>query len=414
MKKQPRLMVKIRKESDYYLAYFIELRKIIPLNYLGASIVNSFFNKSYSPEKITNLINSKKRIVKKEYVLDFLKELKKELLVPREGGYPVVDKELFEIPISVEVQLNTQCNLRCKHCCQPSYDKIMPVAQVKRILKILNEKKVFEINLTGGEPFLHPNIFELIQLSAEKYNFATIIITNGTLLTESLVKRLSKFRNNLAFLVSLEGVGKVNDNIRGKGVFKKVDRVLKILKKYDIYVEISSTINSWNINHYQELINYSKSLGIPLNFNLFKPFKESHKDLTLDPCQYFKFIEDIFKQRELYKTNIGLTNAAIVAKLTGKGKQKTCRATLSGLSINVEGRMVPCAFLADIGYYDKAELPKFDENFLINFKNNYYFKKFRRGNLQECQACSYIFSGDIKGKDPYGISAFLEYKKANA
>jgi len=48
---------------------------------------------------------------------------------------------------------------------------------------------------------------------------------------------------------------------------------------------------------------------------------------------------------------------------------------------------------------------------LNSWKNNYYFKKFREGNLQECQACSYIFSGSIKGRDPYGIGAFLKYRK---
>jgi len=57
------------------------------------------------------------------------------------------------------------------------------------------------------------------------------------------------------------------------------------------------------------------------------------------------------------------------------------------------------------------KLPEFDQNFLNSWKNNYYFKKFREGNLQECQACSYIFSGSIKGRDPYGIGAFLKYRK---
>jgi len=73
--------------------------------------------------------------------------------------------------------------------------------------------------------------------------------------------------------------------------------------------------------------------------------------------------------------------------------------------------MVPCPFLEEIGYYKSDRLPEFNENFLETWKNNYYFKKFRQGNLDECQACAYIFSGSVKGKDPYGIGAFLEYKK---
>ena len=250
-------------------------------------------------------------------------------------------------------------------------------------------------------------------MACEKHNFATIIITNGTLLTEEIIKEFLKFKNRLAFLVSLEGIGKINDQIRGEGVFKQVNRALHLLKKYDFYVEISSTINKLNMPYYQSLIDYAQSLNIPLNFNLFKPFKENHKNLILEPEEYFRFVEDIFKQRKLSKVNVGLTNAAIAGELMGHKKRKTCRATLSGLSINVEGRMVPCPFLEEIGYYKTEKLPIFDENFVKKWKNNYHFKHFRQGNLLECQACSYIFSGNIRGKDPYGISSFLGYKKNN-
>jgi len=287
----------------------------------------------------------------------------------------------------------------------------MPLKQVKYILNVLNEKGVFEVNLTGGEFFLHPDALEIVRLCCKKYNFATIIITNGTLLTQPLIRKLSEFKNNLVFLVSLEGVGKLNDEIRGKGVFNKVDKTIRALKKYDFYVEISSTINNLNINHYQKLINYSKSLNVPLNFNLFKPFQKAQKFLILNPRKYFRFVENIFKRRNLYKEDIGLTNAAIASELTNHKRRKTCRATLSGLSVDVESKMVPCPFLREIGYYNREKLPKFDKNFLKTWENNYYFKKFRRGNLYECQACSYIFSGSVKGKDPYGIKAFLEYKR---
>jgi hypothetical protein len=54
------------------------------------------------------------------------------------------------------------------------------------------------------------------------------------------------------------------------------------------------------------------------------------------------------------------------------------------------------------------------KNFVDIWKNNHYFKKFRQGNLRECQACSFIFSGSLNGKDPYGLSVFLEYQKAKS
>jgi len=89
------------------------------------------------------------------------------------------------------------------------------------------------------------------------------------------------------------------------------------------------------------LIDYAKSFNVPLNFNLFKPFKKEQKPLTLKPSQYFKFIENIFRQKRLYGLNIGLTNAAIAGELTNHKKRETCRATLSGLKHQCRRRNGP-------------------------------------------------------------------------
>lgn len=95
-------------------------------------------------------------------------------------------------------------------------------------------------------------------------------------------------------------------------------------------------------------------------------------------------------------------------------KRNECKATLSGLTLDVEGRMIPCPFLSEIGYYNNKKLPKFNKDFLKEWKTNKYFEEFRKGNLKECQACSYIFKGDLKKKSPYGISAFKKYMKVRS
>jgi MoaA/NifB/PqqE/SkfB family radical SAM enzyme len=405
-------IVKIRREQNHYLAYFIELRKIVPTNFVGARIIEHFFNAKKSIDEVLKILKKSGYDLNRERIVAFLKDLKKDLKNVDEGGYPVVEEEKMEVPLAVELQLNTNCNLRCKHCCQPAYNKIMATNKVKSILSTLYKAKVFELNLVGGELFLHPDIEEIIELSCSKYNFSTTLITNGTLLNARLIKKLSKHKKNIAFLISLEGVGEINDHIRGKGVFNKVDKVLKMLKKVGFYIEISSTINNFNIDHYQKLIDYSNSLGIPLNFNLFKPFKENQDDLTLPPEKYFNFVTNIFKQKLSKNLDIGLTNAAIAAKMFNRPARNECKATLSGLTVDVERRMIPCPFLSEIGYYDDKELPEFSKDFLREWRGNKYFKEFRRGNMRECQACSYIFEGNLNKKSPYGISAFKKYMKS--
>lgn len=71
--------------------------------------------------------------------------------------------------------------------------------------------------------------------------------------------------------------------------------------------------------------------------------------------------------------------------------------------------MVPCAFSQDAGYYDKIKLPKFDEDFVNTWETNEHFQAFRKGNLCECQARSYIFNKSLKKEDPYGVDDFKKY-----
>lgn len=408
-------LVKIRKEKNYYLCYFIELRRIIIVNEIGAKIIDLFFNKEISESKIINKLSINGKINKlylKNKVKKFLKDLKGDLKYGYRGGFPFVEKEQMSVPIVTEIQLNTLCNLRCKHCCQSEYDKLMPFKKVKEILKILYKENVFEINLVGGEVFMRPDILKIVSLCCGKYNFATNIVTNATLLSEPIIKKLAKFRNNLAILISLEGIGKYNDEIRGGRTFKKVNSAIKIFKKYKIYLEISTTVNSITIKNWNRIVDYCKKLNISCNFNLFKIFKPGQKDLILDPNTYFDFIKRLFKLRKKEKINIGLTNAAIVAEINKGQPRKECKATLSGLTIDVDGRMVPCPFLDEAGYYKGKKLPIFDKDFKKKWENNYWFKDFRRGNLKECQACSYIFSGSRDKINPYGLISFKKYIKS--
>ena len=204
--------------------------------------------------------------------------------------------------------------------------------------------------------------------------------------------------------------------IRGDGVFRKVDKVIKLLKKYKIYTEISTTINKKNIKYCHQLIQYTHNLDLPCNFNLFKPFSHKHFSLIVTPEEYFNFILKIFELRKKQKIKIGLTNAAIISYLANKEARDECRATVVGLTVDVDGRMVPCPFLKLSHYYDVKKLPLLDKNFIRTWNKNKYFKNFRKRGLKECQACSYIFTNDINANNPYGIYAFkkfLRFKSKN-
>jgi len=401
------MRVKIRKEKSRYLAYFIDSRRIVGVNEVGSIILDLLFNQGKDVEEIANIVVSDYQIPPsqaKSDVAEFLAQIKKEV---HPDGFNVIEQEQLEVPLGVEIEITTSCNLCCRHCFQEHYAIDMPTEKAISIINQLADHQVCEISLIGGEPFRHEGLMDILECCQSR-DMAINLVTNGTLIDEAIVEKLTAI-SRLVVIVSLDGMQEVHDYIRGRNVFKKVDLVLKQLSARDFAVEVICTLNSVNLPIYREVIEYCENLGIPCNFNLFKPFMPEHEELIPDPNIFFETVVDLLRLRRDKGYKIGLSNAAIVTELLGLSPRNECRATRSGMVIDVNGRMITCPSLAAAGYYKNGELPFFDDNFMETWRDHEAFVRFRRNGLRECQARSFIFSKDINGRDPYGITAFREY-----
>lgn len=124
----------------------------------------------------------------------------------------------------------TLCNLACRHCfitCGPKNEShpFMSMDQVTDSLAAAKRVGVKEIYFTGGEPFMHPEIFEMI--SASLALAPLTILTNGILIDDVAAARLAdvfhRSRYSFDLRVSLDGTtAAVNDPIRGRGSFAKI------------------------------------------------------------------------------------------------------------------------------------------------------------------------------------------------
>ena len=123
----------------------------------------------------------------------------------------------------------TLCNLECKHCfisCSPKNNTIamMTLEQVKERLHESQKIGVKDYYITGGEVFINPEIFEILQaiLSYGPLD----VLTNGTQITFEKAKRLKEIqstsKNSLRFRVSMEHFEQErNDSIRGENAYHK-------------------------------------------------------------------------------------------------------------------------------------------------------------------------------------------------
>ena len=404
--------VRIRKEEESYILYFPSERLTTVVNEVGAEITDMFFNKNMKVSEISETLCEKYQgvdnLTLSKDVKEFLRDLKKRISI---SNINLVEQKKLMYPLGAEVEITSGCNLRCKHCFQGEYkEEFMPFEEFKEIIDILKENNVYEINLVGGEVFHHKDAMKMIKYVSDS-DMVLTIVTNATLISDEEIKELSKIKY-LYVLISLDGNKTIHEVIRGKGTYDKTVNTAKKLKEAGINVEFLYTLNAINISVYKEAVEYSREIDIPINFNLFKPFsKTGHENLVISPEKFFEAVEDLLNLRVKKGYKIGVSNAAIVSYALGLPDKNECTATLSGLVINKNKKMLACPYLVECGYHNALELPKFDKNFLNEWRDGEYFNKFRSNGLKNCQACSYIYSGDVKGFDPYGIEAYKKYRE---
>lgn len=116
------------------------------------------------------------------------------------------------------------CNLNCKHCYAEAVNSYSPgeltTDEAMHFMETLVSYKVPVLLLSGGEPLMRKDIFELIEYG-NKIGLRMVISTNGTLIDRDKAKRIKEL--GVSYVgISLDGLRAVNDSFRGvPGAFEK-------------------------------------------------------------------------------------------------------------------------------------------------------------------------------------------------
>ena len=154
------------------------------------------------------------------------------------------------LPKWIAIEVTRKCNLKCIHCRSASTIEsesgVWNLEKIKNLYQSISKLSKPTIVLTGGEPLLHEEIFDMIE-EGNKFGFRMCLATNGTLIDEEIAKKLKKLNIKMVSL-SLDGsTAEVHDNFRQqKGAFEGVMRAIEILKKYNIPFLINSSFTKRN------------------------------------------------------------------------------------------------------------------------------------------------------------------------
>jgi len=170
---------------------------------------------------------------------------------------------------SLYFYLTSYCNLNCLHCwIAPKYLNNNRAA-VEAPLSLLKEAidqalplGLKSIKITGGEPFLNKNIFQLIGYASDK-KLRIMVETNATLINNRIARFLKeKLVGHVA--VSLDGPKPhIHEALRGRrGCFKKTEQGIKHLKRYGLNVQAIMAIYKDNLGYLEETIGLAEDYGV--------------------------------------------------------------------------------------------------------------------------------------------------------
>jgi len=162
------------------------------------------------------------------------------------GRRKKLDREGVHVPAFMIISVTRKCNLNCSGCYSRELHSVGPAEMddglLRSILKECAELGISIVLTAGGEPLLRPGLIGILK---EFPGIIFPLFTNGTLLDERMMEEIRDARNIVPVL-SMEGFEEETDLRRGKGVFRRLGKVLPVLSSLDVFWGISVTVTSEN------------------------------------------------------------------------------------------------------------------------------------------------------------------------
>ncbi len=334
---------------------------------------------------------------------------------------PVPEEFLSASTFSLQWHITNACDLKCKHC----YDRTQrspltfddAVAVLDNLYDFCKEHFVSgHVSFTGGNPFLYPRFTDLYRAASER-GFALSILGNPT--TRKLVKRILAIQPPRYFQVSLEGLKKHNDEIRGPGNYERVMKFLGTLKGLGVSSSVMLTLTRDNLNQILPLADRLRGLTGSFTFNRLSRVGEGAKLELPDKESYIEFLEAYAEATEQnpildYKDNLFSIlrcdrGERLLDGCTGYG----CGAAFNFIAVLPDGEAHACRkFPSPIGNVQQQRI--------ADIYDSQAAQKYRAG-CRACDGCairhacggclaiSYGFEQDIYSeKDPH---CFMAYNK---
>ncbi|MDP2756254.1 MAG: radical SAM protein [Desulfurivibrionaceae bacterium] len=333
-------------------------------------------------------------------------------------------------------EITRRCNLKCVHCRSSSGLEAtghpdFTLAEARRVLDDIASYAKPVVVLSGGEPLLRPDVFEIATYGTG-LGLRMCLATNGTLVTREICDKIKGAGIKMVSL-SLDGASaEVHDNFRNQpGAFAGTLNAAKLFKENGIQFLINSSFTKRNQEEIPKIYHLAKELGATAWYmfmivptgrgedimdELIAPedyekllvwhyeMEKGEKDILVRPTCAPNYYRVVLQQAKEKGDNYERRSLQF-----STGGSKGCLAGQLISLIDVDGNVLPCSYfpLAAGNIREKSFREIWEHSELFHDLRNFKAYKGRCGSCEYvnvcggCRARAYAVTGDYMAEEPY-------------
>jgi len=324
------------------------------------------------------------------------------------------------------LHLTDRCNLRCDYCYLPHVGEDMTLETGRAAVDATFRSAVkhgfqqVKLKYSGGEPLLRfPLVAELHQYAqelADQHGLSLdgVVLSNGTLLTESLISTLQSL--NLRLMISLDGLGDFHDRHRryasGRGSSADVVESIELALAHGLTPNISITISPRTIDGLPEVIAWVLERDSPFSLNFYREngLSACHADMRLDEERIINGMLAAYKVIEASLPRHGLLPSLVDRANLASPHLRTCGVGENYLVFDSRGRVSKCQMrmaetVADVSTPDPLAVVRADrtgiQNLPVEEKEGCRDCQWRYWCAGGCPLETYRVTGQYDVKSPH-------------
>ncbi|RMF93792.1 MAG: radical SAM protein [Candidatus Schekmanbacteria bacterium] len=297
------------------------------------------------------------------------------------------------IPLGGSIEITSRCNLNCLHCyinspidnAKKEERGELTTEEIFKILDSIAEEGCLWLLLTGGEPLLRKDFFEIYNY-AKKKGFLITLFTNGTLIDEKTADYLADWR---PFAVEISVYGRTKETYEKmtavKGSYEKFLNGLERIHKRNISLKLKAVVTSVNISELDEIKRWAtEELNLPFRFD---PLINMTLNGNVRPKKVRISAEDVVKLDVNDKERMAEWKK-FCDKFLGTPNNDSlflCGAGINSFHIDSYGNLTPCILVRSESYSLRSG----------NFKDGYYnwmpkVLSKKRTKKSKCISCNLV------------------------